>query len=80
MPGWPLPTFWTASAARMRTVSTARTSRAFHLGRRANGWASASDRVGVAAVVRVFVDFFAVVGLTAGGAFLSGSRARPLPA
>src|SRR6476659_899445 len=30
VPGWPLPTFWTASAARMRMVSTARESRSDH--------------------------------------------------
>src|SRR6201746_1779188 len=28
VPGWPLPTFWTASIASTRTVSTARRSRA----------------------------------------------------
>ena len=29
MPGWPLPTFWTASMARTRTVSTAFWSTSF---------------------------------------------------
>ena len=37
MPGWPLPTFCTASAARTRTVSTARTSRSVHFAFRATG-------------------------------------------
>src|SRR5580765_8338972 len=37
VPGCPLPTFWTASAARVRTVSTARTSRAVQPALRAMG-------------------------------------------
>src|SRR3954470_4920825 len=30
VPGWPLPTFWTASMAKARTVSTARLSKSVH--------------------------------------------------
>src|SRR5690348_18449865 len=37
VPGWPLPTFCTASAARTRAVSTARTSRSVQPTFRATG-------------------------------------------
>src|SRR5664279_4707111 len=45
VPGWPLPAFWTASAARHRTVSTARTSRSVHPARVAIGAASDVSRL-----------------------------------
>ena len=48
VPGWPLPTFWTASAARMRTVSTARTSRSLQPAFLATGDFSVELRLAVA--------------------------------
>src|SRR5450631_92336 len=45
VPGWPLPAFWTASAASMRTVSTARTSRSVHPARVATGADSDVSRI-----------------------------------
>src|SRR3954452_21671919 len=44
VPGWPLPTFWTASAANRRTVSTVRTSVGVHPARSAIGRASEGSR------------------------------------
>src|SRR5689334_23903127 len=66
VPGWPLPTFWTESAARTRTVSTARTSRSFHFAFRAVGRASSPDRWALAGVARRVRDppAFVVVVVT----------------
>src|SRR5665647_3073930 len=44
VPGWPLPAFWTASAASNRAVSTARTSTSVHPATAAIGAASDASR------------------------------------
>src|SRR6478672_8328209 len=51
VPGWPLPTFCTASAARTRTVSTARTSRSVQPAFLATGMGREASRPRVAAAL-----------------------------
>src|SRR5580765_4045351 len=72
VPGGPLPTFWTASAARTRAVSTARTSRSVHLALRATGSCRLAERpaIGLDDLVRGVGD----IGGLPGPATLSGLR------
>jgi len=71
VPGWPLPTFWTASIARTRTVSMARRSSSPKpSGRVGCGWrgepgntAPLVSQAGLAGVLEVFGGALIVIGL-----------------
>src|SRR6478672_9371664 len=73
VPGWPLPTFCTASAASSRVVSTARTSRSLHPAFLATGSGRPGSRCAsrpFVFAVRVVVD---LVGFFAFGAVLGAA-------